>query len=138
MKFEERAKPQLRRPPDGSETITEFIGVGESMYIPGLLHIIHNVAKDLVTSVDGWSDFVVKLSQVSKILAEPFYFQRLIESCYRNVPGMAVHAEALMSPSVPYAHVHEGRWASVSEAILTLREVEIIIFCWVVQRQVHV
>ena len=100
-----------------------------SAEVPGILHIVHNATRDLAYSMVGWTDYLQKLVLVTNMLSKPFWRQRLLQTCCQG--EHAVHAAALTAYALGDAHVNESRWASVSDGILVLLDIEVPLrACW--------
>ena len=79
-----------------------------SLYIPGVLHILHNMTEGLSGSLKDWDKFVKLLTHVSRLLGRKWSRQRVISTCFREWPH-SVWAKSIGSFDTV---VFEGRWAS--------------------------
>ena len=89
-----------------------YIDLTSTLYIAGLLHIVHNCTKDLAIVLLYWEWFTDHLRQLCRLLHKKWARQRLLETCFSAPPHCYRRDD--------YAHftagVYEGRWASVSNA----------------------
>ena len=91
-----------------------------SIYVPGLLHIIHNATADLQSVLAHWPAYVRQLKAVAKMLSKRKYRDRLIETCFRDEPQ-----SAYVHDIEQYCHsVHDGRWGTVFAAVAGLVPLE--------------
>ena len=90
-----------------------YIDLTSTLYIAGLLHIVHNCTKDLANVLLYWEWFTDHLRQLCRRLHKKWARQRLLETCFAAPPHCHHQND--------YAHftggVYEGRWASVSNAV---------------------
>ena len=82
------------------------------IYIAGLLHIAHNISKDLHQALEHWPVFVEQLTQVCKLLSSRISRQRLLETCFAEPPWSAFQARFESFT----AQVYGGRWNTAMEA----------------------
>jgi hypothetical protein len=86
-----------------------YIDLTRSIYVPGLLHIVHNCVKDLSLPLVMWDDFVKQLRHVARLLCKRRSRQRLMETCFSTPPHSFFRNQ--------FAHfnadVYEGRWGTV-------------------------
>jgi hypothetical protein len=83
-----------------------------SLFVPGVLHIMHNCTEDFSNSMPGWDGFIVQLRNVARMLHKP---QRLLATCFSRPPHAA---KAHRFQSFPHT-VYEGRWG---DALRTTRD----------------
>ena len=62
------------------------ISVQGSVYVPGVLHILHNLTCDLRTSMVSWAWFVDKCVVIGKLVSRPWWRQRMEETCFADPP----------------------------------------------------
>ncbi|CAE7662441.1 unnamed protein product [Symbiodinium sp. CCMP2592] len=86
------------------------------IYIAGLLHIAHNVSKDLHQALEHWPVFTEQLTQVCKLLSSRISRQRLLETCFSEPPWSAFQARFESFN----AQVYGGRWNTAMEAVQDL------------------
>ena len=67
-----------------------LVNMRGSCFIPGVLHIIHNMTEDLKASLFGWQPFVVKLRNVTRLLRRP---QRRL-ACTLTSPALTLALES--------------------------------------------
>jgi hypothetical protein len=51
------------------------------IYIPGMLHLMHNLSWDLTEAMDHWPEFYPQLKNAAAILCSPDLLRRLISEC---------------------------------------------------------
>eukprot|EP00969_Alexandrium_andersonii_P068778 3033815-Alexandrium_andersonii.AAC.1 len=74
--------------------------------IAGLLHIVSNLTKDMGASLVCFSDFVVELKQVCRLLTRRWSRTRFVTRCMSQPPF-----SSLQKPFLTFnAHVYEERW----------------------------
>ena len=84
-----------------------------SLYIPGLLHITHNIAKDLPAILVHWEIFVEQLRHVCRLLTSKWSKQRLLQTHFIG----AELADVCKKISSFGCKVYEGRWGEVLKCI---------------------
>ena len=109
------------------------VGLSHTLAAPGLLHIIHNAASDVLASspldscIDG-------LTAVSKMLSDPGSCGRLMATCFSSPVGMQ-----LREGIEKYSHkVYRPRWGTVAYALddlLPLRRT--LMWLWSKDRFLH-
>lgn len=95
-------------PADGTDFQVSFNGV---LYIPGVLHVLHNATKDLQHMLTHWPWFCERLANVARLVGRPWSRARLLKTCFSTAPhSYQVHL---------YEHTHhlvyEERWADTSK-----------------------
>jgi len=87
-----------------------------SIYIPGMLHIVSNITKDLKAALVGFDDHVSRLSAVCRLLSRKWTRRRFLASCMRSAEAAPfVYLFTGFSE-----HVHEDRWGTVLSATSAL------------------
>ena len=99
--------------PDQPDISQLEIDLTSTVYIPGLLHICHNVVKDLTITLHEWQPFESRLRHLCRLLSKKFTRQRLLETCFVEEPLSFFRADFHEFS----ASVYEGRWGSVSSAV---------------------
>ena len=90
-----------------------------SVYIPGILHIIHNATLDLQRVMSWWGEYVQGLTSICTVLRTSHYRKRLAVTCFSEDP--AARLKFLFDDeSVNDLTVQENRWASVALATCKL------------------
>ena len=120
-----RAEPPAPPPPVVYEENVHFedpyeINGGTSMYIPGALHIVSNITKDMDKALTWFDTFVSYLTHICKMLSRKFTRNRFKAACLRSAAGQT-HATAFDGFN---AHVQRGRWGSVLHSVGALLQVE--------------
>lgn len=103
----------------GGDDVFE-IDLTPSVYIAGVLHVIHNIAAGLPEVLPWWKTFILQLTHVTRLLTNKFSRDRLLETCFTNLPARA-HRDRFRTFT---AAVYEGRWASSLEAVVALLPLE--------------
>ena len=86
------------------------------IFVPGTLHVLHNITNVLRKALRGWKDWIVQLRNLSRFLARPWSRDRLVSTCYSAGPHDR-HAKAFDGFS---STVYEGRWGEALEAVKDL------------------
>ena len=90
-----------------------------AVYVPGILHIIHNATLDLQRVMTWWGNYVKGLSAICKVLRVAHYRKRLLTTCFSS--GSAAHLAFLFKEEPTNdLTVQETRWASVATATVSL------------------
>ena len=84
--------------------------------VPGLLHILHNIAKDLSGSLDNFASWASQLKAVCKICSRRYYKGRLLNTCFSAGRASAFYPQVKRFYCIPYTE----RWGSVAHATLVL------------------
>ena len=93
----------------------------QSIYIPGPLHIMHNLTEGLGKAMKWWTPFVARLTHVCRLLKRKWNRARLLATCFSDAPW-AAHVDLYRSFD---GQVYEGRWGSVLHAVSALRPLEV-------------
>ncbi len=94
-----------------------------SIYITGILHLVHNATQDFQHVWLEWPAWVQQVRQVSRMLKRRRSRDRLLSTCFSE-PPFSYAADKLGSFS---GGVYEGRWGSVLDACDQLLEVESVL-----------
>jgi hypothetical protein len=81
-----------------------------ALTLPAVLHIVHNLLREVDTSLEGWGEFWRKL----KILESLFKFgrkDRFVKFCVMDSP---VHAQAPHFEAASVGHLYEDRFGEVA------------------------
>ena len=109
----------------------EIVHMPAAVYAPGALHIVHNCTRDLKSSVGGYSDFIVQLSAVSKMLGRPYLLLRFLNTCCSSGEGLLHRNSFTDVPKLSAVKIYEGRWGTVANAITVLGTLEAPLrACW--------
>ena len=60
------------------------ISLSQSLAAPGMLHIIHNAAADMLSVAPVLDGVIDKLSSVAALLADPYSSSRLVYTCFTS------------------------------------------------------
>ena len=113
------------------ETRAYMIDCRSSIYIPGLMHIVHNGTSDLESILPFWSSYVCQLKAVCKLISKRKYCDRLIETCFNSPPQNAYTGDLREFTH----HVYDGRWGSVLAAVAALIPLEDpLVYGWSAQK----
>lgn len=91
-----------------------------SIFIPGVLHIISNITKDLAAPLEYWNTWLEQLRHVCRLLSRKASKQRVIEACFSE-PPQSLRAGEIHKFK---AGVYDGRWGSVTHAASSILLVE--------------
>ena len=97
----------------GDETYVDF---RRSVYIPGVLHIIHNISMSLSVVLSFWPSFLPQLKEVARMLKRKSAKTRLLERCFNRPP----HSYRKKPIQEFRADVYEGRWGNILSACVEL------------------
>ena len=108
--------------PDLSEAMKSYnLNFTESIYIPGPLHIMHNMTEGLSRAMLWWPEFLSRLTNLCRLLGRKWNRQRLFATCFCDPPWNAfVDLYASFN-----GQVYQGRWGSVLHAVKELLPLEI-------------
>ena len=81
----------------------------KSLFVAGVLHVMHNTTRDLGEQLTHWSEYIEQLRQVSRLLKYKWSRSRLLQTCFANGPQAARKHEI----SGFNGAVYEGRWGGV-------------------------
>ena len=96
------------------DTSGPTIDISEVFHMGGPQHAIHGIVKDLPTSMHWWSDFVLQLTHVCRLLNKSYTRDRFFQTCC--TPGAQQLIEASCDPT--QLAVYEARWGSVVGAVI--------------------
>ena len=99
---------------DGSEY---HVNIARACFIPGVLHVIHDMTEDLKNALFGWQAFVVNFKHITRMLRRP---QPLLATCFAQAPFTEVSHRFASFEST----VYEGRWAETLKAARELEPLE--------------
>ena len=92
----------------------------QSIYIPGPLHIMHNLTEGLGTAMSWWSELILRLTHLCRLLGRKWNRQRLFATCFSDPPWNAfVHLYGSFD-----GQVYKGRWGTVVHAVKELLPLE--------------
>lgn len=121
MEYEDLAQhaQQSEEAPDLGDRLIDFTG---SAYIPGVLHVVHNCAKDMGAGLTLWNTWLEGLTHISRLLTNDWSKTRLIRTCFSQLPASAFtpQIEAYKYP------VFSGRWGTLliaAQELLPLQNV---------------
>ena len=104
-----------------------MVDMTNSIFIPGLLHILHNTTSDLQVPLHYWPTFIEELRQVTRMLSRRWSKARLLETCFA-LPPQSFRKSEIASFRAP---VYEGRWGSIWKSIGDLLDVmDLLRFAW--------
>lgn len=89
-------------------------------FVPGILHVVHNIMQSLSSALVGWDAFIDSLRHVSRLLARKWSRQRFIATCVLNTAFESM-ADQLKTFSVV---VYEGRWGAVLQCLDALAPIK--------------
>ena len=107
--------------PDISEYLKDYnLDFTSSIYIPGPLHIMRNLTESLGDAMSWWSEFVLRLIHLCRLLNRKWNRQRLFATCFSHPPW-----NEFMSLYAAFdGQVYQGRWGSVLRAVKQLLPLE--------------
>jgi hypothetical protein len=84
-----------------------------TLYVPGVLHVLHNCTKDLKLQLTEWRWFTERLACLARLVGRPWSRDRLLATCFRDAP----HKHSAHLFSVGHHSVYEERWAETLKVI---------------------
>jgi hypothetical protein len=109
---------------DAFENIADgdrIVNLASTVHIPGSLHILHNMTKDMLNVLQYSDVWVSQLSSICKLLSRSWSKRRLLFTCFREG-----HASAFAKDVATFhAEVHTGRWASIAFAVSQLSSIRV-------------
>jgi hypothetical protein len=91
-----------------------------SVYIAGLLHVLHNTTQDLGATLLHWSLWVDQLKMVCRLLSNKWTKDRFLQTCLKGHP-LAGDIKRFR------ARVYEARWGSIWYAVGQLLHIQDIL-----------
>eukprot|EP00971_Amphidinium_carterae_P095361 1886900-Amphidinium_carterae.2 len=83
------------------------------LFVPGIMHITHNITGSLHTVLREWTHFTNLLTHVCRLLRNKWSKTRLLNTCFTQQPWAACRSKL----DTFSAAVYQGRWGSVTDAI---------------------
>ena len=96
------------------------VGLGASIAVTGLLHILHNAGNELTSACESLPDTVEQMKQVAKLLASPSSNDRLRSTCFGSALARPFDAQLRRYSG----KVYEARWGSVAWSAQELLKLE--------------
>ena len=91
------------------------IDLRPAVFITGILHVVHNVVESMSHVLEYWDRFVLRLTHITRLLHNPFFRERMLQTCFSNEPLFAFRNQFRKFPS--NAKVFVGRWGSALAAV---------------------
>ena len=105
--------------------------MNNSLTIPGMQHIIHNMYKDVHEKLEGWDDFYVELKNLAGLLGVKERRQRFQFTC---LDGTRFEAYSYLFDDFS-ASLYEARWGEVVKFMKETRKLVIVLrLAWDEQR----
>ena len=86
------------------------VSLASSLASPGLLHVVHNAAHDILSMSPLLSEAVDKRVLASEMMSDKGRRARLLETCFSNPVGLQLHGQLLGFRG----RVYRDRWGSVA------------------------
>ena len=96
------------------------VDMGNSLMVPGFLHILRNCFSGLRDCLDSFAEVVDKLQDVARLVGRPESKQRLLNACFSDELGQALSEDIKEFSSF----VYDKRWGTVSHCILSILKCE--------------
>ena len=114
------AAPQLCEHEEDWPEEEEILSFGNALAIPGILHVLHNAAKRMLTGLPQLSSAVDALAAVADLVRKKHTQERLCERCFDTVVGRQFHSlfQAFQGK------VHPGRWGTIAFATHEMLQIE--------------
>jgi hypothetical protein len=112
------AHPLNIRDPDlsGPPAAPYEIDCTHSLFLAGMLHIVHNLTEGMSGALTYFDTFVAQLKQVTRLLSKPWSKSRFLQTCGGGAVGAAFQGEFASFNSL----VYEKRWGTVLAAVAAL------------------
>ena len=108
-----------------------IIDCRRSIYVAGLLHMVHNCTKDIGANLHYWEHYAERLIHVSRLLTRRHTKTRLLATCFSIDPQKQYSAEIRSF----HCAVYSGRWGTAMAAIHLLLPLERVLrFAWSLNR----
>ena len=115
---------QPAAPPPGDPYWVNLTG---SIYIAGVLHVIHNTCHDLHDVMLFWSTWLNQLTHISRLVSKRWSKDRLLETCFVDMPQRAGR-DTIKACNAP---VYTGRWGAVLISVAEILKIEDLLrFAW--------
>ena len=126
------ARAVLQSEPEQPEPEPDWtLDLTPSVFIAGILHIIHKAIEELENVLCYLSTYVPKLRHVTGLLRRKWSRTRLLSTCFARPPQSTYR----WLYSSFFAGVFTGRWGSVMEAVGSILPLEASLkFVWSLQR----
>jgi hypothetical protein len=109
FKFEVEMEAALPFPSTSPHFGPYVLDFSASIFIPGVLHVLHNITEGLADSLQGWGNFVRMLTHITRLLGREWSRTRLLATCFADWPHRLWQHLFKSFDAMAY----EGRWASV-------------------------
>jgi hypothetical protein len=87
-----------------------------SLFVMGLLHIVHNLTESFNLVLLFWDTFIEQLTHTTRLISKRHSKQRLLRSCFNRMPQKAF---AHLIEKFNFA-VYTKRWGTVMAAVMAL------------------
>lgn len=116
---------------DTGDDVAHLLSLSSSLAFPGLLHIIHNAASQVLTVTELLDSQVDALSKVCALLSDRQSCMKLLETCFNSATGQQLqHRLAEFS-----CRVYRPRWGSVAFCCRALLDVKsVLLWGWSLQK----
>ena len=107
---------------DDDDAESYVLDFGRSVFIAGLLHILHNFTSSLnaLASLVHWPHFILQLKHVCRLIRRNWSRRRLLSQCFSADP-FRLFRKLIESFD---GEVYEGRWGTVMHAIGEVLKIE--------------
>lgn len=92
------------------------VDLTRGLYLPGVLHTIHNCTKDLGTGLGFWDEWLEGLMHVCRLMTNKWSKTRILQTCFRDLPARAFATQVREFNCL----VFSGRWGSILVAVQEL------------------
>jgi hypothetical protein len=97
-----------------------LIDLRPSLFLTGILHVIHNITSSLPDTLIWFELFEYYLTHISRLLKRKYSCDRLLESCFQREPHSLYRKEIKAFDGA----VYKGRWATLLDACHQLLPLE--------------
>ena len=133
LEFEAQAvdsnSQQAAQSGEGSSDLV--LDLKDELFIPGLMHITHNITAGLQDSLKQWPHFIELLTHVCRLVRAKWSKARLLHTCFAQQPWLA--CRSLLEGFT--AQVYQGRWNSAMDAVKQVsRVLQVLKGAWNLQK----
>ena len=95
------------------------LDLSKEVFIPGLMHVTHNITAGLHDILKQWTHFLEMLTHVCRLVRAKWSRIRLLHTCFDKQPWLA--CRSLLEGFT--AQVYHGRWSSATDAVQQVSKV---------------
>lgn len=97
-----------------------FVSFSRALQVPGIQHIVHNAAQDMLDASPGMKPYVADLSTLVKLCIRKFTRRRLLAMCYDSDFGRVMARDILFR-----CEVHTKRWRTLAFSVADVMKAKV-------------